>query len=132
MNAFHLHDRRRRARGALIVLFIGFGGLALSFFQTQVLRTDAFALQSESNRLRPLSVPAPRGTIFDRHGEIVADNVPGYALSVLPMSRDSMRAALERLAPILELDEDRIEALLTRQRGQPNQPLLVSSDLTFE
>jgi penicillin-binding protein 2 len=132
MRLFHPHARRRRAQGALLILFLGLGGLGFAFFQTQVLKNSAYALQSDANRLRPVPLPAPRGTIFDRNGEIVAENVPGYALSLLPAPRDTIRATLEALAPILGLTPERIEALVARHRQSPVQPLVVSTDLTFE
>lgn len=116
----------------MVVLVLGLGTLGFAFFETQVLQNDTYALQSDANRLRPLPIPAPRGAIFDRNGEIVADNVPGYALSLLPASQDTIRASLERLAPLLGLTPDRIEALLEKRREAPGRPLVVSSDLTFE
>src|SRR5690554_4323251 len=132
MQPFHLYARRRRAQGAVAVIVAGMGGLALAFFQTQVVRSDTYALQSEANRLRPLPIPAPRGTIFDRNGRIVAENIPGYALSLLPAPRDTLYNTLQRLAPILGLSEARIAQLMEKHRAAPVQPLLVSSDLTFE
>ncbi|HEX6940139.1 MAG TPA: penicillin-binding protein 2 [Longimicrobiales bacterium] len=132
MQLFHLHARRRRAQGALAVLVLGLGTLGFAFFETQVLHNDVYALQSDANRLRPLPIPAPRGAIFDRNGEILADNVPGYALSLLPASEDTIRAALERLKPLLKLTPEAIDALLAKRREAPGQPLVVSSDLTFE
>src|SRR5690606_863049 len=132
MQPFHLHARRRRAQGAVAVILAGLGALTVGFFQTQILRSDTYVLQSEANRLRPLPIPPPRGTIFDRNGRIVAENIPGYALSVLPAPRDTVRNTLERLAPILGLTEARIEQLMQRQRSAPGQPLLVASGLTVE
>jgi len=132
MRSFHLHARRRRAQGALGLLALVLGGLLVVFFQTQVLRSDIYALQSDKNRLRPLPIPAPRGTIYDREGRIVAENVPGYALLLLPGPPDSLRHTLERLAPFLGLSAARIDALLARQRQYPAQPLVVSPDLTFD
>lgn len=132
MQVFHLHVRRRRAQGALVVLLLGLGALGLAFFQTQVLKNSAYALQSDANRLRSLPIPAPRGAIFDRNGEIVADNVPGYALSLLPVPQDTLRAKLDRLAPLIGLTPERIEALMERQRQFPGLPLIVSTDLTFQ
>lgn len=131
MQLFHLHARRRRARGAIIVLVVGLGWLAAGFFRTQVLRGTDYTLRSEANRLRPLPVPAPRGTIFDRYGKVVAENVPGYALALLPAPADSLRRTLTRLAPLIALTPDGIDALLGRHRASPTQPLLVSDDLTF-
>lgn len=129
---FHMHARRRRAQGALAVVWLLLGALILVFFHTQVRRNPAYAMQSDRNRLRPLTLLAPRGTIVDREGRLVADNVPGYALSLLPAPRDSIRSTLHRLAPYLELSEAGIEALMTRQRRNPQQQLVVSTDLSFE
>jgi penicillin-binding protein 2 len=132
MQVFHLHARRRRAQGALGVVWLLLGGLTFAFFHTQVLRNPAYAMQSDQNRLRPLTLLAPRGTILDRKGRILADNVPGYALSVLPAPRDSIRATLGRLAPFLDLSEDRIDGLMERRRRRPQEQLVVSTDLSFD
>jgi penicillin-binding protein 2 len=106
--------------------------LALAFFRVQVLASDAYKLRAESNRLRPLTVPAPRGTVFDREGRVIADNVPGYAVSVLPSPRDSIRATLERMAPLLELSDRAVERLAARRDQAPLQPLTVTTDASFE
>lgn len=129
---FHLHARRRRVQVILTVLALAFGWLGFTFFQTQVLKNTAYALQSDANRLRPLPIPAPRGTIYDRHGEIVAENVPGYVLSLLPASSDSIRARLERIAPLLDLSESQVDALMARRNRNYGQPLIVASNLTFD
>ncbi len=91
-------------------------------------RSD-YLLQSEQNRLRPIAVPAPRGTVFDRAGRVVADNVPGYAVYVLPAPTDSIRASLQRLQPVLGLSDPRVEYLMTRVRR--HEPLLVRVDTDF-
>jgi penicillin-binding protein 2 len=129
---FHMHARRRRSAGAIAIIVLVLGWLGFSFFQTQVLNNTAYALQSEANRLRPVTVPPPRGAILDRYGELIAGSVPGYTLMLLPASRDSLRTKLRGLAPILNLAPERIESLLERQRRTPHQPLVVSSNLTFE
>jgi penicillin-binding protein 2 len=87
MKPSHPLVRRNRAAGAGLILGLLFLVLVASFFRSQVLRGTAWALQSDSNRLRVLPVPAPRGTIFDRYGEVIADNVPSYSLSLFPASR---------------------------------------------
>jgi penicillin-binding protein 2 len=77
-------------------------------------------------------VPAPRGAIFDRNGELIADNVPGYALSFLPAPRDSIRRKLEFIAPLLGMRPERVEQLMTRRNQLPGQPLVVANELSFD
>jgi penicillin-binding protein 2 len=130
--AFHLHARRRRALGAVGAMALVLAGLTLVFFHTQVMRNPAYAMQSDRNRLRPLTLHAPRGTIVDREGQILADNLPGYSLSLLPAPSDSIRSTLGRLAPVLRLTAPEIDRLVTRQRRNPQQELVVSTDLSFD
>lgn len=132
MRSYDAELRRRRARGAAVVLAALLGILLVGFFRAQVLRSGAYRLRSESNRLRALAVPAPRGAILDREGRIIADNVPGYAISLLPAPVDSLRATLYRLSPYLGLTGARIEAILARARRYPYQPVLVDGDASFD
>ena len=54
--------------------------LAYRFFQLQILDYDIYTKRSNSNRIRAISIPAPRGLIRDRKGEIIVDNYPTYVL----------------------------------------------------
>lgn len=130
----HHHPHRVRLRaGAASVILIGLLAiLATAFFRVQVLGSVEWTLQSESNRLRALPVPVPRGTIYDRNGRVVAENVPGYAVIILPAHADTVRATLGRLAPLLELSEGRVDVLHRTLDRYPGQPLLVSGDAEFE
>ena len=94
MRLVHAHRRRQRATGAFAIIAIVLGSLAVQFFRVQVFQSNDYVLQSRSNRLRPLPVTAPRGTIFDRNGRVLADNVPGYVVLVLRESRESTRQTL--------------------------------------
>lgn len=123
--------RRQRGRiavGALAgVLLVLLG----TFFRLQILRSSQYVLRSEENRLRAISVPAPRGTIYDRNGRVVAENVPGYVISVLPGPLDTISATLRRLAGHLEIDPDEERRLLSRYVARPNEPLVVRDNATF-
>src|SRR5205807_2738817 len=105
----------------------------LVFFRTQILDHSKYQLQSETNRLRPISLPAPRGIITDRNGKILAENLTGYTVSLLPAEdEDSLEATLRRMAPIVKLDGPAIERLLTRYRRTPYLPVTVLPNATFE
>ena len=89
--SFHPNEVQRRARLAAALLFLSFVFLVGSFFRTQVLQHAQYVLQSEENRLREVPLPAPRGVIYDRRGQIIAENLPGYSVSL--WHRASIRCA---------------------------------------
>lgn len=125
-------SRTRRARAAGIGLLVVIVVLAAAFFRLQVLGSGAYRLQSTNNRLRPIPIPAARGAIYDRDGALLAESIPGYSLSLLPAPADSARVTLERLAPYLGLQPTDVVELMERRRRQPQLPLLVRDDLSFE
>ena len=121
--------RGRRARLALGLLFGSLGLLVAAFLRLQVAGQAEYTLQSTQNRLRAISIPPPRGSIYDRRGRLLAENVPGYSLSLLPGSPDSARATLDRLAPWLGLTADERDELYQRFRQRPGSALLVRDDM---
>ena len=125
----HLLDRRLGAVRSFVWLVLGV--LLVAFFRTQILGHGKYQLQSESNRLRPIPLFAPRGLIFDRNGKVLADNVPGYTVSLLPGPPANLRATLARIAPIARLDNTAIQRVLERARRAPYQPALVIADVPF-
>ncbi len=131
MNVHHPHERRRRAMGAHVVVALVMGLLVASFFRIQVLGSDAWELRARENRVRQLPLPAPRGVIYDRQGRIVADNSPGYAITILPGPRSLIRATLERMGEHMEMPEARIERLLGFLARYGQQPLVVEADADF-
>lgn len=121
-----LDERRRRGRVAFTVVAVVLAGLGLGFFHAQVVRSPDHAMRPAGNSLRAITMHAPRGLILDRDGQVLAENVPMYVLSLLPGPPDSVRAALERLAPYLALSDGDVARLLARQ--QDSRAMLVVTD----
>jgi penicillin-binding protein 2 len=129
---FHPNDVQRRARVASALLFLAFVFLGGSFFRTQILQHAQYVLQSETNRLREVPIPAPRGVVYDRRGAIIAENIPGYAVSVLAPNADSLRAALHRLSGTIPLSDEQIETVIRRFRKNVNRPAMIFADASFD
>lgn len=130
--SFHPNDLARRGRVASWVLAAFFVALLAAFFRTQIVQNSRYALQSEENRLREVPLPAPRGVIYDRHNQVIAENVPGYSVSILPPSADSLRASLKLLSTIIPLSEDQIDLAVRRYKRAPNRPAVILSDAPFD
>ena len=131
-NSRRLALRRQRGRIALGGLAVVLVILLSTFFRLQILRSSQYRLRSEENRLRAIGVLAPRGTIYDRNGLVVAENVPGYVISLLPGPSDTIAGTLRRLRPHLGIGPEEEEKLLEENRARPNDPLILRDNATFE
>ena len=58
--------------------------LFMRLFDLQILKGDEMRRLSEQNRVRVKKILAPRGTIFDRTGKILADTRPSFNLYLIP------------------------------------------------
>jgi penicillin-binding protein 2 len=128
VNGFDSYRVRERADIARFVLVAAFLVLSGAFFRTQVIQHEKFQLKAETNRLRPIPLTPPRGTILDRKGDIIAENVPGYSVKALAPSVDSLRALLARVGRFVPLDTADIEEVVRRFRAARYQPALILGD----
>jgi penicillin-binding protein 2 len=65
----------------LPVLLIGTGVILLfNLFFVQIIQGTYYQHLSDSNRMRTQIIPAPRGVIFDRNGQPLVYNTPGFQL----------------------------------------------------
>src|SRR5438093_9284436 len=117
MSSFHPHLLDRRLRVARAVVWAIMGLIVVVFFRTQILEHGKYRLQSELNRLRPITLPAPRGLIMDRNGKVLAENVPGYTVSLLPGDRraTSELQSLTNLVCRLLLEKKKTESRSIRR-----------------
>ncbi len=130
MRTVHPKVRKERAFSALIFGSLTFGLLLVQTFRVQILSSGDWTLQSDSNRLRPVTVSAPRGAIFDRNGLVMVDNVPGYLVNVLRDTPKETIESLEALRTHLGLSDEKIVEL--KQRVRLYEPLIVDVDASFE
>jgi penicillin-binding protein 2 len=121
-----------RAGSVRTVTLLLFGVLSLAFFRVQVVARGQFEVQSEENRLRPVSLPAPRGLVTDRNGVVLAENVPGYSVALIAPSEDVFRGTLERIAALLPVDAAQIDELVRRYLQAPTEAVVILRDAPFE
>lgn len=100
----HLFNRRLLVAGVLIILL--FALLLSKVVDLQVRQYDYFSARSDGNRLHSQYVPPARGLIFDRNGELLADNQPIFNLTVVREQVGDLDATLDQLATLINLTED--------------------------
>jgi penicillin-binding protein 2 len=72
-------------------------GLIVRLFVLQVARHEYYSDLSQGNRVRNEPIPAARGLILDRHGEVLAGNQPAYQLELVPEEVPDIEDTLARL-----------------------------------
>lgn len=110
-----------------------FGLLAGRLWQVQVDQSPRYSLLAEENRVsQRLTVP-PRGRIFDRHGEILARNVPSYRVRLVRENTKDLEATLMGLARLIPLDERQISDIMHSAKVQRAfVPVLVREGLSWD
>ncbi len=100
--------------------------LGLRLAHLQVFKYRHFAMLSEDNRVRIEPVSPTRGIIFDRQGEILAQNLPVFSLEVIPEvvgDLDAMIASLRRIIDISDEDLRAFHIALKGARRSESVPL---------
>jgi penicillin-binding protein 2 len=97
-------------------------GLWFRLYELQVGQGAEYRDMADNNRFREVTIPAPRGVIYDRNWAVLARNRPSYSVGYVPADladqaeRDSV---LRRLAEILNLDPAQI---LSAAKPSPESP----------
>ena len=109
---------QRRALVMLLFVVLLMTGLLARMYQLQVVEHDVYTTLSDKNRVQVQSVPPPRGLVYDRNGELMAENRPVFSLTIVPERAAPIDETLARLGGIIEIaDED-----LERFRKRLNEP----------
>jgi penicillin-binding protein 2 len=114
--------------GLLLVVAV----LLLQFWLLQGVNSRRYRELAENNRIRTLSIAAPRGVLTDRNGHILAENKPAFKIVVtMGPSSGSIEEISQSLASLLEVDEEDIRQKLTKPRAA-YQPVTVKAKASFQ
>jgi len=84
-----------------------------------VFKHDEYHTISEDNRIQDVVVAPSRGRIYDRYGELLADNRPSFSIVMVPEVAGDVDARLAEIGDLVELTEDEVKAFrahLARKR----------------
>ena len=80
--------------------------LIFRYFQLQILNFDKYSKQANTNRIRKVTLSAPRGLILDRNGEILVENIPTYILNAIPGELKNREEKFHFLSNIIGVDNN--------------------------
>jgi len=130
-------DDRRHLGTRLSVMqyFIAgiFALLAIGFWVFQVAQHQKFSVMADNNHLRRLPLPAPRGVLFDRHGDLLVDNQSMFNIAVVREQTGNLDTTLRVLSEATGVPEPQLHETMSRRRGEPKyRPMVLIENATFE
>jgi penicillin-binding protein 2 len=106
-----------------------FAVLFVRLWSLQVLSGNQYLAAAQDNQLRTIQVEAPRGTIVDRNGKVIVENVPGTAVKlwVGDLPREGRYNVIQRLAGVLDVPAGRLAKEVVERRFDPLNPITVKT-----
>ncbi|HEU0304300.1 MAG TPA: penicillin-binding protein 2 [Gaiellaceae bacterium] len=117
------------------IALIVFGVLFLRLWSLQILSPDKYRTAALDNQLRRDLIEAPRGTIVDRHGRVLVNNIASTAVVLWPASlpRASGRdTEVRELGKILDIPFPRLRERIRAHRDDPLTPVTLKVAVTPE
>ncbi len=110
--------------GMVLIIFI----LAARVGYLQIYDGEYYAKLADGNRIRIIPSVAPRGTFFDRNGQLLVTNRPGFVVSLLPLTEPISPEVVERISKLLNVPIEEIERKLSVHSGF--DPIRIRQDVT--
>ncbi|HEX8491986.1 MAG TPA: penicillin-binding protein 2 [Pyrinomonadaceae bacterium] len=126
----NLRARLRVIQGLVLLLL---AVLAIRLYVLQVVNGRRYAERAENQRIRLLPIPAPRGVIFDRNGNVLVNSRPIYNVIV---SREDIKgkdfgAMVKPLSEGLMIDPDALRERFEQVKSQPAfESILIKENVT--
>lgn len=109
-----------RSRLVLFLIFVGFTALVVRAIWVQGFGNSFYEEKGNKATLRSIEMPASRGKILDRNGEVLATSLLAKGIIAFPeaVPEDLPKEKLTQLARLLEIGEGELKKKLSSDRTQ--------------
>ena len=115
----HLAENRMYVQRAAIAFFIVISLTSVIFARVgylQIIQHEKYSLLSRHNQIRAVPLSPMRGILYDRNGMIIAQNVPGFNLSIIPEQAEKLSTLLTQLKAIIKIEQEDIDNFYLRKK----------------
>lgn len=98
----------------------------------QIINGDELRQYSEQNSIKETKIFAPRGIIYDRNGEVLVENLPGFEAIILPQYVSDLEETAEAVAKALGLSPQQVVATVQKSKRTNGRfrPVKIKENLT--
>ena len=101
-----------RSRFLVAAVALGFAGLLLRAAQIQLVKPEFFQKEGEKRYAHNLEVPATRGRVLDRSGQLLATSVPVPSVWAIPKELKATPEQRRQLARLLGMNDNELDRRL--------------------
>ena len=94
----------------------------------QIYDGEYYAHLADGNRIRIIPSMAPRGTFYDRNGQLLVTNRPGFTVSLLPLTEPISPEVVARISKLLNVPIEDIQQKISVHSGF--DPIRIRLDVT--
>ena len=110
-----------------------FAALAVGFWVFQIAQGKEFADRAANNHMRRLPLPAPRGDLLDRNGQVLVENHNTYNIALVREQTRDLEKTLATLAHATGEDEALLRETVNRRRREPSyRPIILIENARFD
>jgi penicillin-binding protein 2 len=123
----------RRTVVSIVFVCVLMSVIIINLYQLQVIHYEDYQTRSNGNRIKVLPVAPNRGLIYDRNGEILAENKPVFSLEITPEDVDDLDATIEQLSALMTLTDNEVNEFKSNIRRQRRfKPVSIRQQLSHD
>ena len=104
------------------------GALVMRLSYLQLWKHEEYSIQSDSNRIKPVINPAPRGTVVDRHGFPLTKNDSNYRLLLYLDRKRNVDELVAKLTEVLDLSDEAKNIFITKIKNARRKSIISLMD----
>lgn len=124
-------DVEHRFKYVILIIIIALLIVLGRLYYLQIIRGDFYRFFSTENSIKEITIPAVRGMIFDRRGQVFVESRPSYDIIVIPQYVINPKKVLGTISRYVNVPIGDLEAIWDKRKKQaPYQPLLMKEDIS--
>lgn len=113
------------------LIALAFAALAVGFWIFQIGQGEKFREMAVANHLQRLPLPAPRGGLFDRNGQILVENRNTHSIALVRERTRDLEQTLQIVAFATGVDVAQLRETVNRRRRDPSyRPIVLIENAT--
>lgn len=109
------------------------GALIARLGYLQIFKHEQYSIQSDSNSIKPIINPAPRGLVLDRHGIALANNENNHRLLFYLDSKKNANDIIEKLASVLDVSKETKDIFMMKIKNSRRKTIIsLIDDLAWD